>query len=265
MPLQARLAKSKADDCVVCHMPSFSTSDITHTAATDHQIPRTPRKAQPKPERAPPGVMSLAHFNREASNVLDAEAERALALGLVEIPRITNQLDVELDRVQLALPLIEKAVQAWPNDVPTLEAKANAFAMLDRKAEALSVCEKILALSPRREQSLIAATALARRLHKNDAAIDYCKRALEINPLAIGYRAQLANLYADRKDWPRALAEGEAVLKRYPSNIDARVLLVSYYLDQQDRRNARIEFDKLLALKPPAEETLRLWFERKMR
>ncbi|HEV3116242.1 MAG TPA: cytochrome c3 family protein [Gemmataceae bacterium] len=265
LPVQARLAKSKADDCVACHMPSFGTSDITHTAATDHQIPRTPRKAQPKTETAPPGVMPLAHFNREAANVLDAEAERALALGLVEIPRITNQLDVEIGRVQLALPLIEKAVQAWPNDVPTLEAKANALAMLDRKVEALSACEKILALAPRREQSLIGAATLARRLHKNDVALDYCKRALEINPLAIQYRAQLANLYADRKDWPRARTECAAVLKRYPANIEARVLLVSYYLDQQDRRNARIEFDILLALKPPAEETLRLWFDRKMR
>jgi tetratricopeptide (TPR) repeat protein len=267
LPLQARLAKSKADDCTVCHMPSFGTTDITHTAATDHQIPRVLRKAAPSATatRPAPGVIPLAHFNSDPAAALGAEAERALALGLVEIPKLTPQLEVELDRVRLAMPMLERAVARWPNDAPTLEARANAFAMLDEKAEALAVCEKILGRAPRRESTLIGAAALAGKLHRTEAAIGYWKRALEINPWAIHYRAQLAEVYAERKDWPRALEECRAVLKRYPANVEARLLLVSYFLDQHDRVRARTEFDRVLALKPPREETLRLWFERRVR
>jgi hypothetical protein len=55
------------------------------------------------------------------------------------------------------------------------------------------------------------------------------------------------------------------VLRRYPANVGARLLLVSYFLGQGDRQAARVEFDKVLALQPPHEESLRRWFEAMMR
>jgi hypothetical protein len=54
LPAPTRLSKVPSDDCITCHMPSRSTSDIGHTALTDHSIRRsTPAyeamKDSPKP------------------------------------------------------------------------------------------------------------------------------------------------------------------------------------------------------------------------
>ncbi len=54
MPTPARLLKSPGDDCVSCHMPTRQTSDIGHTALTDHRISRKAEQAaQPSPHVKP--------------------------------------------------------------------------------------------------------------------------------------------------------------------------------------------------------------------
>jgi predicted CXXCH cytochrome family protein len=40
LPPAERRARGLAEDCVACHMPRPAISDIPHTAATDHRIPR---------------------------------------------------------------------------------------------------------------------------------------------------------------------------------------------------------------------------------
>ena len=40
MPSAERQARGQGEDCVACHMPRLAITNIPHTAATDHRIPR---------------------------------------------------------------------------------------------------------------------------------------------------------------------------------------------------------------------------------
>jgi tetratricopeptide (TPR) repeat protein len=167
--------------------------------------------------------------------------------------------------VRIALPMIERGLETWPDDIATLEAKSNGLSLLGRKEEALAVCEQVLRLAPQREQALTGAAVLARALGRREAALSYWKRVLAVNPWPIQYHVQLAGLYLERKEWSQARQECDLVLRRYPANVGARLLLVSYFLGQGDRQAAKVEFDRLLGLQPPHEDSLRRWFDAMMR
>lgn len=69
LPAPTRLAKSPDDNCLACHMPSRNTTDIGHTALTDHSIKRvTPAyELMNLPARTPnsPGVAPLQETNQK--------------------------------------------------------------------------------------------------------------------------------------------------------------------------------------------------------
>jgi hypothetical protein len=60
----ARRKKSADDSCAACHMPRTG-STISHTAVTDHRIPRRREPPGPPPAAWPrPGRMPLVPFHR---------------------------------------------------------------------------------------------------------------------------------------------------------------------------------------------------------
>src|SRR5207253_6209073 len=94
------------------------------------------------------------------------------------------------------------------------------------------------------EQTLVAAATSARHLGKQQAALEYWQRAIAVNPGSIEYHAQLANVYADLKEWSKALDECRLVLRRYPANIEVRIVMVRRQLENGDAKAARSEFDQ---------------------
>ena len=71
-----RLVRSRDDNCVSCHMPVSSNTDIVHNATTDHRILRTPVTPQPELPESMASVHPLEFFHSEG---LDS---RELAIGL---------------------------------------------------------------------------------------------------------------------------------------------------------------------------------------
>src|SRR5205814_1624112 len=70
----------------------------------------------------------------------------------------------------LALPLLEEAVQAAPEDVPAWEARGSTLWLLGRQREALTAFEAALAKAPQREEALPYAGVLAAAEGRADAA-----------------------------------------------------------------------------------------------
>src|SRR5207244_2438485 len=125
--LSLRRATAPADDCIHCHMPR-TDSKIVHRAVTDHRVRRRP-DVSPRPQDPPrklfPGEIPLVHFHRDLVASDDGEIARDLGLALVELAKTYPALAAHVD--PLALPRLEAAVQASPEDVPAWEAKGLAL------------------------------------------------------------------------------------------------------------------------------------------
>jgi tetratricopeptide (TPR) repeat protein len=242
-------------------MPRLHTSDIAHTAITDHRILRRPDERGAAPAPPPPldpGANPLLYFHKSLADPYDPEVERDLGLALVELARKHGAAAQPLAPV--ALPYLQGAVHRAPDDLAAWEAKGFALLLDGHRPEALDAYDTALAAAPGRERSLTDAAELATLLGRQETAIDYWRRDIGVNPWAAYYHGRLAQLLAERLDWQGALAEAEAALRLNPNDRKTRLALVRCYLGTGRRDRARAELETLVASHPADAEVLRRWF-----
>jgi hypothetical protein len=256
----AERQQANGNSCFACHMPRATSSDIAHTAVTDHRILRRPEteESEPSPPRLLPGEVPLVAFHADLLPPKDKDLSRDLGLALVSQARQTPQLGQQI--APLAEGLLDKTVKAWPDDVPAREALGYALGAQARPAEALAVLEKLLAEVPQREQALSDAAMAAEGAGRTERSVDLARRAVASNPWNFYYRWQLAKVLAKRQEWHAATeAIGEA-LRLDPTSINARELLIVCHLHSGKKEAAQKELDLLLALNPATQDELRRWF-----
>jgi hypothetical protein len=259
LPVAAR--RAKGDDCVACHMPRLSATDVAHVAGTDHRILRDPANEAPRPPRgAQPGDVPLVHFHRDLLPDDDAERRRDLGVALMDLAAQAPPGPGRSYFGQVALPLLEGATVAAPDDLAAWEALGQAWRCRDQPPEALDAYEAALVRARERELALAEAATVAGQLGRVDDAIGYWQRAVAVNPRRSHYRGQLALLLAGRGRTAEALDECATALRLNPASTDARRVEVLCLLKKGQTEQARVAFAKLLALKPPQEEELRRWF-----
>lgn len=263
LPPTIRREKSKEDSCIQCHMPRFGSSNIAHTAVTDHRILRQPSDKerelagpQPAPDEIP-----IVHFHRHLVKADDPDVARDLAIALTMLARArpTSAYAAELGR--LALPRLESAVETWPGDVPAWEAKAYAYWLQGREGDARKAHQAALERSPEREITLIDAAQLATAMGDLDDAVAYWQRLIRVNPWRSDYHVWLADTQARNADWSSAALSLREALRLNPAHLRARWLLVRVLLRLGDRRQAQAEFDLLMEFDPPDKEALEQWFK----
>jgi tetratricopeptide (TPR) repeat protein len=123
-----------------------------------------------------------------------------------------------------ALPLLDDAIKARPDDIDAREARGFLRWQLQQRAEGLEDLRSVLERVPEREAALTYAAVLAADLGHNEEAVGYWRRAVAVNPWMSPYRARLARLLADRRDWAGALAECDAALRVNPFRDEVRSL-----------------------------------------
>ncbi len=254
LPAEVRLVRSRDDDCAGCHMPRSRSSDIIHAATTNHRILRH----ADRPDRSsiatgeqhdnPRPVVSFHHD-------LMTELERAA---------VERDIGVALCRdgpaaATVALPLLEAALAARPDDVTAWESRGFALAQLGRVEEALAAFRKALEQEPDRESALTRAAYAAARGHLQEAIADW-RRDIALNPWRSDYRAALAFLYFQARDWAAAARACQETLRLNPANLEVRKLLVRCDLRLQDLEAVRREFQTLLGFNPPDRDELIRWF-----
>jgi tetratricopeptide (TPR) repeat protein len=257
-PLPRRLARSKQDSCIDCHMPYYSAIDVAHTAATDHRIPRRPGKAHPSTEARNRGATLLTHFYPARRDPADREGARDLGIGLVQAAQAGKVQ--EGPALRQGLRLLDAALMHSPDDLEGWEARATALFLEERPMQALTAFAAVLARAPRREAALAGAAAAAQSLGRMAEARGYWRRAVTANPWFPAYRRNLAVLAAQANAWDEAWTEGQAWLRLDPGNPEARMLAVSCLWRQGRREQARAEFARLEALRPPDLERFRKLF-----
>ncbi len=263
LPPATRRATVRDDSCIVCHMPKLDTADITHTAITDHRVVRQPQgKAAVPPSRTlRPGEVPLTHFHANLVQSNDPEVARDLGLALVELARERSAVSGQL--AETALGYLDPAVRRGPKDVAAWEARGQALLIRGQPRDALDNFERVLALAPSREVTLADAARCAERLDDRAAAIAYWERMRAVVPSAATPHFEIARLRSLGNEWEQAAAESQEALRINPAHINARLLLVGYYLQRGDKTRARTEFDAVLALHPADPEAMRRWFAEK--
>lgn len=189
-PLLRRQEMSPQDSCIDCHMPRYRSSDIAHTASTDHRIVRRPKH---QPVRiADLESAAFMDFYSDRFPQGDPQAGRNLGLGLVKMIKL-NMLPAQR-HADRALRLLEIALASPVADPTVREGKVEAYLLLNRPAEALSEAEVLLAERPRNWEYLVAAAYAAQGSGQPERARDYWRRVVEINPFVPEYQSQLIKL-----------------------------------------------------------------------
>ena len=85
-------------------------------------------------------------------------------------------------------------------------------------------------MEPNRESALTGAAYLAAQAGRREDAIAYWQRAIAISPWRSDYRAELASLYFQSRDWRAAAEACRETLRLNPANLEVRKLLVRCYL-----------------------------------
>lgn len=246
-PCSESISKRRPDDCIACHMPRYSSSDIPHTASTDHRIVRRPERRRMDEmdlERA-----ELVDFYRDRFPQGDPQSERTLGLGLIKLMD-ENMLDPR-SHADRALRFLESALANDPTDRSVRAGKVEANLLLHRPAAALSEAEFLVPEQPRNWQLLAQAAFAAQADGRTDRAQDYWRRVVEINPLVADYRFRLVVLLIQAGQLAEARKHCEELLRLDPFNVGGRQALASLLLQQGRRAEAQQAFEILRKLKPP--------------
>jgi tetratricopeptide (TPR) repeat protein len=245
-------------------MTRLTSSDIAHTANTDHRVLRRPDGDDHDPARRPPpgpGWQPMVHFHRDRVPPDDPDAARDRGIAFAQFA--VDLRDAEAARQ--ALLLLDAALHDWPDDIAALEVRASALAAAGRISDGLATYETVLAKAPKEEAFVLRAAALAERMGRQQQAAEFYRRAVALNPAWAGAYVGLARADMARLKWADATGELEIALQMNPFDVAARQLLVGCCLQTGDQKRARQEVRRLLAFNPPNRRAWRDWLEREER
>jgi Flp pilus assembly protein TadD len=267
LPLAQRQSRGQGEDCVACHMPRPAITNIPHTAATDHRIPRgVPGSV---PERGPevsgyPWESPLIDFHWPLLTE-DERREAARDMGVAQGWAVRNLRASSPEVAKVAatqgLPLLEAAVRDRPDDLSARESLGHVLGILGRPDDALKAFEAILRIEPGRELALRAYARVLARLERLDLARSAMLKAIAVNPWQSDYHLALASLCYKAGDWPAAVAACRDAIRLNPELVEARSLLVQCYLRSREPDKADAEFQLLLRLYPASREVWQRWYD----
>ncbi|MDP9149449.1 MAG: tetratricopeptide repeat protein, partial [Myxococcota bacterium] len=141
---------------------------------------------------------------RFAATPPDIEAGRTLAEAQLHLRRLADS-EATLRRV----------VALAPGDAESYQALERVLVQQSKMAEAIGVLEALAQVEPRRARELYERMAqYALQIYKDDDAIRYAARAVELNPDDAEGHRRLGEMYRSRQDVEHAIAELRAAIAK---------------------------------------------------
>ncbi|MCU0718464.1 MAG: hypothetical protein MUC83_02075 [Pirellula sp.] len=217
------------DDCVTCHMPSLSSSNMSHVAQTDHRILRQPRHIAADAT----GPSSLSFFDNQGDRFPESERQRNLALGtvihcqrrgiaipdsvysfLVEIAK-TRSNDAPLfatlgalaqskNDIVRAREFYQSAIRADPDFDAALDGLFDIAFVREDWQSCLDYSNKLLKSEPRYGRVIAMRGEAFARLGQIDNAINEWEKAVDIDPGFTALRQMLFDAYSQQGNQSKA-------------------------------------------------------------
>lgn len=257
LPAVERQARS--DDCTACHMPRAASSNIVHTAITDHRILRRPDTGPATKGVIPPGELPLTTLGGQGGWPAGAEEARDLAVALARQPQLSPDL------ARRVAERLQAFTARHPGDVEAWEELATARLALGQTDEGMAAAEAAVAARPDRERALARAADAALRAGQPDAAREYAARAVAANPGDPENRLRLALAYLLGQQPTEAEKELEALVTATPNHPQGRAALAVCWYKQGRVSEAVAELNRAAAIDPAKGTELRNWFSAQVR
>lgn len=255
-----RLAESREDNCVQCHMPRVASSDVVHVAVSDHRLLRRPQAPPSQPARDSQRL-PLVLLNGEGLGPRQVESlGREMAIALAhEAPRLPKAPQVA-QAGPFVLAQLNQALAKRPDDLVARRMMAQVLSLTGRHREALQIVERVLKASPDNEEALDECLQYAIELEDSQAALGPARRAVQLNPYSSVFHERLAYASLSHQDWKTARHESLEALRYNPFLRFARIFLIQCHLHDHDLKRANEEFSILIKLNPSVREDLKEWF-----
>lgn len=161
----------------------------------------------------------------------------------VESGRMLAEVQLHLRKLAEAEGTLRKVIEAAPGDADSYLALERVLVQQNKLPDAIAVLEKLVAVDPKSARQIYQRMAqYALQLYRDDEAIKYAARAVELNPDDAEGHRKLGEMYRQRQDTDRAIVEFRAAIQK-----NDRLFIV--YLELAD----------LLLSKGQAEEADRLF------
>jgi predicted CXXCH cytochrome family protein len=266
LPAAERRARGQGEDCVACHMPRLAITNIPHTAATNHGIPRggVPGLVAEGPRDGPGQPMEIPLTDYHWALMSEDErrdSARDLGVAMGWAARTMNAPKLARVAATQALPLLEAAVHDRPDDLAARESLGHAYRFLDRPEDALHAFEEVLRIEPGSELTLRSTGLLLAGLQRLERARSAFQEAIAVDPWRSDYYTGLAQVCYDSGDWSEAVAACQAAIRINPELSATRSLLIQSFLRSHQPDKADAEYQTLLRLCPASREVWRHWYQ----
>jgi tetratricopeptide (TPR) repeat protein len=238
------------------------SSEVNHSAITDHTIPRRPRRGLSPSRRSTPGPDDLAPFLPEGARASKADLARNLGTALMHMLDRSPPAEYKAAYARKALPLLDKAVTRDPEDFPAREARGDALWVLGRQEEALADYQAILSARPDLESTLGRAGELLLVMNCPQEARTHLERLVRLSPGHWRHHHLYAQATFRLRDWAAATDACKKALRIEPFQPGTRSLLIQCYLVAGHPQRAEKEYQTLKQLTPEAKrDSLRRWYD----
>ena len=164
----------------------------------------------------------------------------------LEAGRLLAEVQRKLHRLEDAEATLRRIVQEAPGDEEALLSLERVLVLQQNLLGAIEVLGKLVEVNPKRARELYQRMAqYAAELYRDDDAIRYAAKAVELSPEDASGHQKLGDMYRRRQDVPHAIAEYRQAIARndrlFPVYFDlAELLLSAGQVDEADRLFRRV-------------------------
>lgn len=248
-PSAERLAAPANGSCIACHMPSTMTSDVAHTAQTDHRILAKPDAHPFDKSIEPTPLTDLIVFDGGQDRLPAAEIDRGKAILIANRAGATKITDLDKIVTRFLIPpedLVDgepMTIAALADDKAALHSLAFAYFVTDKREKAIPIWESILEIDPHDESAL--ALLFAQKLDQDSiTALKLADRLIQVNPnvaLTWGRKSYLLGQMGRNEE---SIEAGEHALKLDPRLTQVYEWLAQRYAQQGMMDKSRAQTEK---------------------